>query len=599
MPETTKPKTPQPQEAIEHLHLLSFHYFRIPRRHWELQFLRLRQLGADAVHTVVPWSWHQPFVDWIDLVGATHPQRDMVGFLKLCDKLELPVVLCVGLHPTANLIANGTPLWLLQHNPEITRLDVNLKPVSDVAGAGRLPCVDHPDYQSYLKDWFGVLSQYLRPFQAPEGPIAALDLGVDRLLPDYNPHVRQVLWPIWLRQQYVDLADLNRAWDTGYSSYNQVPIPEPVSNDGTSATGIPQPGRDAGHFFQWARARNYQSQTTWLKQWGWQIPIFGAGHMSACSEREPQHICQVQEDLPTVSTDLVWAMDAPVTTDGHPESNFWAEKKHRWTRLRNGRTSQDLGMVVIPPDLLRPSSPEGSRVYRLSLDGHLFADDHARGTEDTSYTDCYLILKNDRAGLPSYVSSYLRHLLLVQSARLRRGAILGQELAALPAEDAHSTDDIMPNGISEDGTELFEARRSLAQAQQAVRKAATFLGEMEYLAGPLYQRSWSVPPKSIFPVGLTAEQRQHLAQLAADCDRLAVQFEQVADEVDTLVGQKVTLKRYSKVMAIIDHTIDAGLDGLRPHLATMRADLLQNKLPASAWLIHDQLVGLLNAVRDW
>ena len=59
------------------------HYFRVPRDDWELQIARMRQLGANTIATYVPWAWHAPQPNILDLEGSSHPQRDLVGFVRL------------------------------------------------------------------------------------------------------------------------------------------------------------------------------------------------------------------------------------------------------------------------------------------------------------------------------------------------------------------------------------------------------------------------------------------------------------------------------------------------------------------------------------
>jgi beta-galactosidase GanA len=39
---------------LKALHPLEVHYFRVPRERWELMLARARQMGADAVSSIVP-----------------------------------------------------------------------------------------------------------------------------------------------------------------------------------------------------------------------------------------------------------------------------------------------------------------------------------------------------------------------------------------------------------------------------------------------------------------------------------------------------------------------------------------------------------------
>src|SRR5437868_6347179 len=85
------------------------HYFRTPRDGWELMLARVRQLGANTISTYVPWVWHEPQRDTLDFTGATHPQRDLVGFVRLCGALGFRVILKPGPFVDAGLLGGGIP----------------------------------------------------------------------------------------------------------------------------------------------------------------------------------------------------------------------------------------------------------------------------------------------------------------------------------------------------------------------------------------------------------------------------------------------------------------------------------------------------------
>jgi Glycosyl hydrolases family 35 len=166
--------------------LVELRYFAAPRDDWELLLLRARQLGVGAIAAHVPWVWHAPTGCAFDLDGTTDERRDLVGFVRLCSRLGLHVLLHPGpLH--GNLLGGGAPPWLLQQHPAACALDQDGTPWRD---AGNLPHPSalHPAFLAAARDWIAVFSAAMRALQAPTGPIIALHAGVagtpDRL--DYN-----------------------------------------------------------------------------------------------------------------------------------------------------------------------------------------------------------------------------------------------------------------------------------------------------------------------------------------------------------------------------------------------------------------------------
>ena len=82
--------TTSPEPAQAPLLLAELCYFDIPRDAWARTLLRARQLGVNGITASVRWSWHAPAPDLIDLDGRSDPQRDLVGFLEACGRLNLP-----------------------------------------------------------------------------------------------------------------------------------------------------------------------------------------------------------------------------------------------------------------------------------------------------------------------------------------------------------------------------------------------------------------------------------------------------------------------------------------------------------------------------
>jgi hypothetical protein len=166
--------------------LVELRYFAAPRDDWELLLLRARQLGAGTIAARVPWAWHAPTGRAFDLDGTTDQRRDLVGFVRLCSRLGLHVLLHPGpLH--GNMLGGGAPAWLLQQHPAACALDQDGTPWRDAGGLPH-PSALHPVFLAAARDWIAAFSAAMRTLQAPTGPIIALHVGTtgtpNRL--DYN-----------------------------------------------------------------------------------------------------------------------------------------------------------------------------------------------------------------------------------------------------------------------------------------------------------------------------------------------------------------------------------------------------------------------------
>ena len=150
-------------------------YFAAPRDDWELLLVRARQLGADTIVARAPWTWHAPRPGTIDFDGATDERRDLVGFVRLCGRMGLYVLLDPSpLH--GDLLGGGAPAWLLQQHPGARARRPDGAPWID-AGGLPLPSPLHPALLTAARGWIAAFSAALRALQAPSGPIVALYAG--------------------------------------------------------------------------------------------------------------------------------------------------------------------------------------------------------------------------------------------------------------------------------------------------------------------------------------------------------------------------------------------------------------------------------------
>ena len=94
-----------------------FHYFRVPKEAWRTRLQLLKGAGMNCVATLVPWVIHEPVEG--SFVFGDVPERDLEGFLKLCNEMQLYVLCRPGPYQYSEMYHGGLPGWLSENYPEL------------------------------------------------------------------------------------------------------------------------------------------------------------------------------------------------------------------------------------------------------------------------------------------------------------------------------------------------------------------------------------------------------------------------------------------------------------------------------------------------
>lgn len=601
---------------VTQLRPLGLHYFRVPRERWELMLARARQMGADAISTVVPWSWHAPREDVFDLTGITHETRDVADFLETCQLLGFPVILGVGPYLGAGLLGGGLPGWLLGDHPEIRALGPDSQPRHDPNSGSPLPSAEHPTFLKHLEVWYRELSGALTGWGWPAGPVVAL--RVDQPGPgetgsppedipahwDYNPHVVDVQWPVWLRQGYDGVDALNTAWGTDYHSFSDAEFPRRFE-----ATSSTQRLDDATRFVAYAGEHARETYVRLLREAGWGVPIRidrGAPRVT--------HVAQVDPDPPQVGAGVRWAMDAPLRADGRPRRRFWAVKA-ALLDMEAGIKALAGGTLVTATESQRfrlPRPAGGYGIYRLLLDGTLVeAAGRKRGdtllldypaADELGETDMVIVLDDPSAPLSVTLREYLVSLLMGRASVLRRAGAMCQTIieAFSMTTPSPGSQETQPSTLSTQ--DIQTAEQSLVEARRAAQRAAASLGRLERLASEV--RGETAITASSLP-DLTAFSPQELERLTPirdACAHVAPILAEAARSLSTLCqtgetsGEGLTLELYRMAFEAAQTTTGEAEPALAQALARLRADLASGALPPVAWTLQDWLTRILQSL---
>ncbi|KNA18029.1 hypothetical protein SOVF_074550 [Spinacia oleracea] len=131
------------------------HYFRVLPEYWEDRLLRAKALGLNTIQTYVPWNLHETSPGDLSFDGIA----DIISFLKLCQKLDVFVMLRPGPYICAEWDLGGFPAWLLAKEPAL-----------------RLRSSD-PVYLQLVDKWWGILLPMVAPFlYGNGGPIIMVQI---------------------------------------------------------------------------------------------------------------------------------------------------------------------------------------------------------------------------------------------------------------------------------------------------------------------------------------------------------------------------------------------------------------------------------------
>lgn len=223
-------------------------YYRDDRANWADRLQTLKSLGIQVVTAYIPWRHHQLSPTQApDFVGQTQPNRDVLGFLALCASLELPVIMKPGPFVHAELNYGGLPDWTCPvNNPEIEPLlnaygssvywtGAALDNSGTQVAPWPLPAPFSPAFSHLVHTWMAQVSeQVIRPHEAPDGPIIALQIANEGIYSngqhapwayDYSPSAL-ALYREFLQARYQTLDHYNQQNATQFTAWEHIPAPQ-------------------------------------------------------------------------------------------------------------------------------------------------------------------------------------------------------------------------------------------------------------------------------------------------------------------------------------------------------------------------------------
>ncbi|HUW92057.1 MAG TPA: beta-galactosidase [Bacteroidales bacterium] len=232
------------------------HYFRIKRELWDKHLSAAKEAGLNTVSSYVPWAWHESVESVFDFDGSSSPERDLKGWLQLCQSHGLTCILKPGPFILAETRGAGLPEWFLNkyHDEVRMRNSKGEAVISDgVSLFNRI-------YLEKVTLWYDRIMPFISERQISSGgPVIMMqicnEIGVFTWLAhqgDYGGEVKQ-RFITWLTRKFSSIAEVNSLWGTNYTDFSEVVLP-PDGNLAYSSKGD--------------RSRDYEWHCFWRTYYG-------------------------------------------------------------------------------------------------------------------------------------------------------------------------------------------------------------------------------------------------------------------------------------------------------------------------------------------
>ncbi|MFC1419500.1 beta-galactosidase [Streptacidiphilus cavernicola] len=265
-------------------------YYRDDPSVWRERLRTLRdETGIRVVTSYFPWRHHQPDADVPpDFTGATRPDRDLLGYLRICAELGLSVIAKPGPFIHAETNYGGLPDWICPAvNPEVEpTLDAYGDPVlwnGSVLGADGLverwplPSPQGAYFSARVGEWMrAVGKEVLQAATTPEGPVVLVQIANEGLFTDGA-------LPLWsydysapglaffrsgLSEHYGSLDGYNQVHGTAHTDWAEVQPPRERRAAGSVQEQLAR--ADWGRFHSDLLAEAYHS---WTEALAPEVPV--------------------------------------------------------------------------------------------------------------------------------------------------------------------------------------------------------------------------------------------------------------------------------------------------------------------------------------
>ena len=204
------------------------HYFRIKRELWNKHLEAAKEAGLTTISTYVPWAWHESEESVFDFDGRSSPERDLKGWLELCQSYGLNCIVKPGPFILAEFRGAGLPDWfMVQYHDEVKmrNREGGIFPSDGVS-------LFNKKYLEKVALWYDQIMPFISKREiSVSGPIIMMqicnEIGVFSWLAkqgDYGNAVKE-RFIAYLSNKFKSIEEVNRLWGTAYRDFAYAELP--------------------------------------------------------------------------------------------------------------------------------------------------------------------------------------------------------------------------------------------------------------------------------------------------------------------------------------------------------------------------------------
>lgn len=290
------------------------HYWRLQPYYWEQCLKRVKEMGINIIASYVCWEFHEYEPGKLDFTGETVPERNLVGFLQLCQDLGFKIIIRPGPYIYSEWQQAGIP--------------------------ARLACYYrlHPVFLRESECYIHQVTQILKPyFVTRGGPIILLQ--ADNEIDSFSIfHGEQLgiyggngLFQEFLKQKYRDIEQLNRTWRTALQDFSEALATVKVKDQNPISLVR---SLDFFHFHHWCAKKIARWVVKAYQDAGVDIPIY----LNTVHHCYSQNLREMAKEFGLVGIDL------------YPSNEFHAAENEHLNMLRNAAYARAVTKLPYIPE---------------------------------------------------------------------------------------------------------------------------------------------------------------------------------------------------------------------------------------------------------
>ncbi|MGA3012968.1 MAG: beta-galactosidase, partial [Bacteroidales bacterium] len=204
------------------------HYFRIKRNLWDKHLEAAKEAGLTTVSTYIPWAWHEPEESVFDFEGTSCPERDVKGWLQLCQAHGLNCIVKPGPFILAEYRGAGLPDWFLDQHREEVKMRNSKGEIFPSDGVSLF----NRKYLEKVILWYDKIMPLIKKHEISSGgPVIMMqvcnEIGVFAWLArqaDYSNAVKD-RFIAYLSHKFAHISEVNKLWGTAYPDFTHIELP--------------------------------------------------------------------------------------------------------------------------------------------------------------------------------------------------------------------------------------------------------------------------------------------------------------------------------------------------------------------------------------